>query len=504
MPTYSGEILKGYNYLYDVLLLFLSKIGIPPIISYFKLMPIFWFAIFTYLLIVLAKKLNKNNIFVWFFLFFIYMAGSFSFFFTLVKDKTIWGSSGILAQLVQHMLLNHQFSLSLIPLVYILIKMREKNITFKWLTAAGIAVAINMGLKFYGGIVSYILVISYLLFVINKHSLRKSIVQILIISLFFIASVFIFYNPTAALKSRPVFIFSPFSFIHPISEDPGLLNMQKLTYLRYVVQDTRQYWKLFLIELFNLALFLFFYFGVRFFGLIFGTIKTFTKKSTPFDRSVILTVIASILFTTLFIQTGEWTNIVQFLYYGIFLSTVYLAELTYFIIKKKKVIGYLIVGLLMLFSVPSTIDVFALYAKFPGSAYLPKGEYEALQVLKKLPDGIVYSPLYNQSEFHRQQIKQLKEKGGPLPLYAWEDTSYVTAFSGKQHYLADLWMERIIGIDYKKRLEKVIGDDCSFLKEIDYIYYNNDYQISRRLFDCENKLEFVYGNLTSRIYRVIK
>jgi len=361
-----------------------------------------------------------------------------------------------------------------------------------------------MGLKFYGGVITMILVSSYLFFIYFPKNKKQMLISLSIIILFFITSVFIFYDPLSSIKTGSIFIFSPFAMIHSVTEDPSLLNMTRLTNARYFYQSKGFNFHLIFIESFNLVVFLFFYLGGRFFGLLYVGIQILRKKTQAFDLSIIATVVVSIILTTFFIQKGEWTNIIQFFYYGSFLLTLYLAESAYTFIKTKSILGYSIVVILMILAVPATIDVAKLYATFPGTTYLPEGEIEALQVLKKLPEGIVYSPLYNEGEKNQNAIKELKEKNLPLPLYAWNDTAYVTAFSSKQHYLTDLWMERITGINYQNRLDKVLKNDCSFLKEINYIYSNNDYQIDRQLFDCPSRLKLIYGNRTATIYSVIK
>jgi hypothetical protein len=403
-----------------------------------------------------------------------------------------------------NIVLNFQFALSLLPILFILIKIRDKKIDIKTIITFGLLTFVNMGLKFYGGVITIMLICSYLLFDHFFKNKRQTLIYLSIIILFFIASIFIFYDPLSSLKTGSIFIFSPFAMIHSVTEDPSLLHFERLTNARYFYQSKGFNFHLIFIESFNLLAFLFFYLGVRFFGLLYVGIQILRKKIQAFDLSIIATVVISIIFTTFFVQKGEWTNIIQFFYYGSFLLTLYLTELTYRFIKTKSILGYLVVIIFMTLAVPATIDTAKLYATFPGTTYLPEGEMEVLQVLKKLPNGIVYSPLYNEGEKNQNVIKELKEKNLPLPLYAWNDTAYVTAFSGKQHYLADLWMERITGINYQDRLDKVLKNDCSFLKEINYIYSNNDYQLDRQLFDCPNRLKLIYGNRTATIYSVIK
>jgi hypothetical protein len=76
-PTFQGGLLQGYNYLIDLVIFLLSKVGISPIFSYFKLLPIIWFLLFTFFGIKLGRKLNDTPLFIGILLFFFYFAGSF-------------------------------------------------------------------------------------------------------------------------------------------------------------------------------------------------------------------------------------------------------------------------------------------------------------------------------------------------------------------------------------------------------------------------------------------
>jgi len=354
---------------------------------------------------------------------------------------------------------------------------------------------IIFGLKFYGGVVALLLLIPYLIIgAINK---KKNVVIFgITLLLSSLLAIFLFYNPVNSLKNNSIFIFSPFTSVHHITENPNLFFMKKLTNYRYAQMTRMINIKLLLIEGFNLIIFLFFYLGVRFFGVIYLIVKLIKKKATNFDMSIVVALFGSIAITTLFIQKGEWTNIYQFFYYSVFLSTFYLAELANKLILSKKLIIKSLLIVFVLLAIPTTIDLFRTSFQFPGLTYLPQGELEALLVLKKQQPGIVFSPLYNKDVGQNMTL--------PKPLYAWGDTAYVSAFSGKQHYLSDIWMEQITGVNYQVRLDLVNKNNCRFLQDIDYIYYNNDFKIARSLFDCPNKLQFLWGNRTSTIYRVIK
>src|SRR3989338_4655522 len=57
-PTFAGNHLAGYNYLLDFLMFILSRIGISPLFSYFKLFPLLWFISITAVAIILARKIK--------------------------------------------------------------------------------------------------------------------------------------------------------------------------------------------------------------------------------------------------------------------------------------------------------------------------------------------------------------------------------------------------------------------------------------------------------------
>lgn len=498
LPIFSGANLSGYNYLYDLFIFLLSKIGVSPLISYFKLVPFVWFFIFTFLLIALFKKINKDRLFVGLALFFFYFTGSFSYYFTFYREKTIWGSSGYLAQMLWHIMLNPQFALSLLFILPILIWIKEKRLNLKTCLFFGLFIFINMGLKFYGGVATLIIVTSYFLWSwLTKRIKFKKLLLYSSIVIFFIGlSILIFYDPFSSLKSGSVFAFAPFAIVHPLTEDPSLFHLRDMTDARYFLQSKGIGPRLIAIELFNLLVFMFFYLGVRFFGMIYLLIKLLRRKINQLDFVLLVSFILLSLMTIFFVQKAEWWNTVQFFYYAIFLSTFYIAELSYILLKQRKIYFTILVIFFIILALPTTLDIVRSSAYFPGSAYLSQDEIEALEFLKKLPDGVVYSPIFN---------KKLGEAyTSPYPLFAIGDNAYVSAFSGKQQYLVDIVQLRLTGVDYEGRYDKIQKADCSIIKEIDYIYQNNSHIMERSLLDCGYKIEIIFGNTSASIHRVIK
>jgi len=497
-PIFSGAQLSGYNYLFDLIIYLVTIITpLTSLIIFFKIIPVFWFVAFTVLAIKLARKIKDDKIFVFMFLFFIFFSSSFTYILTLIKDRTIIGSAGLLSQQILHTMYNTQYALSILIILYLLIKIVESKINLRIVLILGFLTFINIGLKFYGGAVTLVLCGLFILSKSCSIKLKNTIFYSLIILIFFGLSILLFYSPFSSTKTGFIFGFAPFALVHPITEDPGLFYQRNLTDARYFLMIQGIGPRLILIETINLFLFLFFYMGVRFFGLIYLGVKIITRKYKVYDLILLGTMVIATVASLLLVQKAEWWNTIQFFYYAIFLSTIYISEFVYILYQKKNWFAKFLIILIFILTIPTTIDItIGSFKLFPGGTYVPKEEIEALQYLKKQPKGIVYSPFFNDKVRQNHQV--------PIPLYANGDTSYVTAFSGQTSYFSDLVQLRLTGIDYEKRMKMISSNDCQILKEVDYIYYNNNYQIVRSFFDCPNKLKFLWRNRTSTIYRVIK
>lgn len=500
-PTFSGESLYGYNYLLDFVIFLLSKVGIPAIISYFKILPVVWFIAFSLLLITLARKIKDNPLFIGLFLFFNYFTGSFYYLIKLYRDHSINDSSTQIPQPVVLMMVNPQFAFSLIFIICLLILIKNRKFDLRSSVIAGLLIFFLLGLKFYGGVIGLFLILSYLLLNLfhGKRGLLKStIINLLILGFFVFAGVVFFFNPTHSFKSGSIFGFVPFALVHTITETPNLFYLQSLTDARYfLIAHGGIGPRLILIEALNLLIFLFIYLGTRFFGLLYIPILFIKRRLDKFDFSVILTIFFSILLTITLVQKAEWWNTIQFFYYAIFLLTIYLARLAFDLVRNKKLSLYLLVLFIMLLSVPTTYDLIKFFWITPGASYLPKEEITALEFLKKQPDGVVLTSLYN---------NKWKNNAKSNPLFAYEDTAYVSAFSGKQVYLANILQLRLTGVPYENRLERVKNGDCSILNEIDYVYEVRElYDTDNIVVKCKPKnVKLIYRNPRIFIHAVIK
>jgi hypothetical protein len=173
------------------------------------------------------------------------------------------------------------------------------------------------------------------------------------------------------------------------------------------------------------------------------------------------------------------------------------------LIKKYNSIGVFVTLLVILLTIPTTLDTLKQYLPSRPPARLSLNELDALNFLKAQPFGIVVSTPYD---------SKLKERyTEPIPLNAYVSSSYISAFSSKPEYVADLVNLDILGIDYKNRLqaqkEIFAGRESEIIKKvfkdnhIEYIYLP---KISNFSIDQEKVgVKKIYGNDEIEIYKVL-
>lgn len=489
-PNYAGGTLMGYNYLTGFIVYLFTQLRIPLFFVFFKLLPLLWFVGLTILVIFLGKKIKNSEKFISLLLFFLYFASSFTFVFPLFHKKSIWGSSTLLSLQSGQFLTNFPFALSLILLLSILLILKNEDYGLKSSLLLGLLIFINIGIKFYGGLISAFIV--SFLYLINFLCTKK-IVGLLIITMFVIGGILFFYNPFASIKSGSVFIFSPFATVHSIIEEKTLFYLKDMVNARYFLYENGGFGpRLLAIELFSTFLFLFFSLGLRIFGFIYFFVKLIKKEATSFDVSVFLSIVIAYLIPLFFIQKGDWWNTTQFYYYSLFLLNFFTAEFFYeFLKKKNKPFIFAILLIIIILTVPGNLDILREFTGFRSAAYVEKEEIEALNYLKKLPNGIVFNPIYE------KKPKLIL----PNPIYEVYDTSYVSAFSHKQTYMNDLIQLRLMGINYQKRQIKIKQMDCDIFKEVEYTYLINK-KDNKWIINCmkNRKGKIIFKNFLVTIY----
>jgi len=140
----------------------------------------------------------------------------------------------------------------------------------------------------------------------------------------------------------------------------------------------------------------------------------------------------------------------------------------------------------------------------PPTAIPPK-EIEALNFLKQQKPGIVLT--YPYDKYIRQNISTR-----PLPLYAYETTSYVAAYSHHFTYLEDEMNLENSSFPWQPRLESIkeyFRQDNSHANrgfiinnQIDYLYLLKNAPSSLETFANVDYLEPIFDNSEIIIYRV--
>ena len=452
LPIYAGASLQGYNYFIDLIIFALSQLGIPAVIGYFKFIPVLFFILFSCLSYIYAKKINKSYIYILCFLFFDYFGSSFTYILSLYHFKTF--SSFFYSQAMQsgRMLLNLPYAVSLLPFLGVLIVLKNRKLNLSHIFLLGFLLFLTMGFKLYGGVILFFLISTdfFIQLLIEKEKKYTHwVVNMIIIVLWFACSIVIFYNPFASIKSGAIFTFSPFALTRPMIEAADHFYMPQLVQARYYLQAINPLSpRLLAIELLGVVLFIFLNVGTRIVGFIYMFQSIFKKKFEKDEIVLISTILFSSILTFTLVQKGTWWNVVQFYGYTLFLMNYFASKFLYKLFVSKRTIFIFFGILIILLTLPTNIE--QIKFAFERKITISNIELDALEKLKYLPTGVVLS----------------------LPV---QDTAYVTAFSGKQQYIADEGQLTSIGLDARARINAVKNTNIyDIVPKISYIYINKE------------------------------
>ncbi len=166
--------------------------------------------------------------------------------------------------------------------------------------------------------------------------------------------------------------------------------------------------------------------------------------------------------------------------------------------QKRKLMLIVLVIILTL----GNFEVFKTYLTPNPSAYISKHELEALKFLAGQKEGVILGYPYHQNA---------KDKfSAPYPIYIYESTSYLSAYTGKQQFAADRMNLDITGYFWQERVEDkwkfFTTDDVFWARgflvnnQIDYIYLVDDQAFELNPQDLG--VEMIYNQEKVRIYKV--
>ncbi len=506
-PVYSGSILTNYHWGFDLVAAILGKLFNNNSFVYFQFLPIIFGLTLGYLSFRLIKQTTKNSTLANIFTFLIYFSGSFGWIYTLIKSGNLGGESLFWSMQSVSTLINPPFALSLIIILFGLILWSKNNSSnkYKIATINGIIFGVLSGIKVYAGIlIGLTLVIFWFFdFLKTKKIFNYNFftwITTLTISLVILGSL-------GVLKSSSILEFKPLWFTHSMIESTDKFYFPKIAAYRINLSQNLNPIKLpFYIGLETGLIFIFIIgnMGFRVFGLIPIYKKIKNRQFTSFEKLTLILMSLALFIPLIFVQKGTAWNTIQFFYYFLFFSNLFFAQFIsdFLKIKSKKniVIMIFILAVTNLTSIATIKD----YLGNPPPSAIPNKEIEALNFLKNQKDGIVLTFPYDQHAKNKLQLKT------PIPMYLYETTSYVSAFSNKIVFLEDEMNLDITGFNWQDRKSESIkffnSNDQFFARgflvnnQISYIYLINGQKIT--LDESQLQINKIFDNGQSQIYQV--
>lgn len=501
-PAFSGIVLSNYHYFYDLLVASAFNLSRIPVLDLiYRFFPVLFsvsLGIGTYLLVI---KVLNNRAAAGLSLFFVYFGSSFGWVVSLLKKQPVGGESAFWSNQPVSMNLNPPFVISLIMIIAVIlllncyIKKRSLVVVVALILLTGslIEYKVYAGIILLGG-----------LFMCNLQNilLKRDFTYLKILSGSTILALAIFLPQNS--KSSELLAFSPFWFIHSMIDFSDRVGWEKLSSARQAYLMRGEWLKYLLTEIIGFLLFVVGNLGTRF--IAFFSIIVFVRKklwTNPLISLIFWMSLIAFVIPLLFVQKGNQWNIIQFFYYFLYFVAIFSGGALVFIYKKfPKYLNLFVVLVIMLITPISSVTTFrSAFYKEPPSR-LTIGELEALTFLKDLPDGVILTYPFD---------KNLRNKyDEPFPLFVYETTSYVSAFSGKTTFIEDEMQQEILQNDFKKRLisstEFFRSDNINWSKEflssnkISYIFLPAIYGHSIPSQDLN--LKTIFKNDTVEVYQV--
>jgi len=227
--------------------------------------------------------------------------------------------------------------------------------------------------------------------------------------------------------------------------------------------------------------------GLRIIGFDF-VVRILKRKEKINDVMIFIfsILIAAILIPMFFVQRGTPWNTIQFFYYYLFFFSILAGISTSLLLEKLKyVFRRFLIIFILLFTILGVWSTMQHYLPLMPQAKISTLEMEALDFLKDQPQGVVLT-----YPFDAIMAKQA-ESNPPRPLFLYESTAYVSAFSQKDVFLEDEVNLNIMGYDWKKRRQDVLD------------WYEESDEKKARQFLKDNNIAYVYWlkNLPGNTYQ---
>jgi len=513
---YAGEKIFNYHYFIDIIIATFNEMfpffsSLDLYFRYFTFLIVFFIGIAVYSFLTTWRK-NKTIGLLG--VFFTYFVGSFGYIVLAIQGRGFFGGEALFWVSQGNTMIGNPpqaICFALIPafLLALYHYLQKKERLFFLICC--LLSSFLAGFKIYAAVVILAgLGVASLFSLINNRN--REIIPLT--PLLFLSNFAIFKSITRGGAS--FLMFQPWWFIRTMIVVPERVNWIDLEHRRQFYLARGGIRSLFRVVQFEATAFLIFLIGnlgtrVIGFGEIF---KSFFKKTIftdPLESTLFFAMITSFLVPLFFIQKGVVYNLIQFMQYFLLIFGFYGAIALYGILKgfKKKTWKYLFLAIFVFLSVPTVIGNLVEFYGKNALAVVTYEEIEALDFLKTIVPGkevILTKP-------HNIYAKSLYPSP-PWPIYAWDSTGYVSAYTGKQTYYTDEGQMKILGLETEERLENTndffnpelpIEDKKTFLEleKIKFIYLRTE-EADEKQKEVLSQLglELIFENRETVIYRV--
>lgn len=479
-PTFSGEPLKGYHFLIDLLGgEWTSVFHLSALDLVFRQLP-FLFAVISGLgIYAVIKRLTQSQLAQFVGVFLTYFGGSLGF--IVGNGETAFWAQQSISTFI-NLPLATSFAVITGLLILMLAWIKQSNHKILWIMA--LLSGSLLGIKAYGGVV----VLGAFAGSVGLYALIKR--KILLIGPVVLAgTITLLLLLTTTDLHRSSFIFEPGWFLKTMMEAPDRVNFPRWELLRQTYLMDHNYPRLAWLWISAFGIFLLGNLGSRIIGLLYPIKMKEIKTYWPIYLFLVLMFGAGVLMPILFIQSGVVWNAIQFFYYSLFAANL-LTALTLASVGKHKFVAGLLAIIIVGLSLPTTFDTIQNY----GSLYTTKGadltiNHEQMQILTSLhkqPEGIILS--------------------------TYQENSYVSAFTGKSVYFSDQTQADILGLTGALGRKKQLNDIfCGQMKpeelkalmesnNLRYIYIDTHSDCQRNDFKSTSFFKQVFTTETASVY----
>lgn len=460
MPVFAGSALQNYHLGFDLLLAGINRVTqLPVSLLYFQILPPILAFLIGFLTYLFTLNWTKSKRSAFWSTFFVYFGGSFAW----ILGK---GESAFWSQQAISTLINPPFALSLVFILLGLICwLKNKKIFSICFFSILIFIKVYAGLLVLGGLFVAGL---YSWFRIRNSSFVKIFLGTLIVS----SLISLSFNKI----STGLLVWQPFWFFETMMQLTDRVGWAKFGEAMVNYRAGGLWFKAILAYGFAFVVFVVGNLGTR---IVF--IKEVLKKLDAVKVFMLAITIAGVIIPMFFLQKGTPWNTIQFFYYSLFfsgiLSGIYLGSM------KQKNLAFAFLAFIFLVTVPTTlITLKDVYLPSRPPAMLPKGELEALTFLSQQDQGVVLT--YPFDKFKAKEA----ESNPPRPLYLYDSTAYVAAYSKQPVFLEDEVNLDITNYDWRTRRAEIEA------------WYQENNQIKAREFLNQNKIKYVYWVGPQRAY----